>query len=52
LEDTKRHVEAKFIELRDESLGFEIGGSPVEVVASEILVFNAILEHVVDSGEH
>jgi hypothetical protein len=52
LEGSKHRVEAEFIELRDEPVGFDIGGSPVEVVTSEIVVFNAVLEHVVDGGEH
>jgi hypothetical protein len=52
LERSKHHVEAKFIELRDVPLGFDVGGSTVEVVTSEIVVFNAVLEHVVDCSEH
>ena len=45
-------MESELVELSDEALGFEVSSSTVEVVSSEIMVFDAVLEHVVDGGEH
>jgi hypothetical protein len=43
---------SEFGELGDEALGFDLGRAAVEVVGAEIVMFGAVLQHVIDRGQH
>src|SRR5215471_12645271 len=51
-EGAKFDLEAELGDLGSQALGFDLGGAAVEVVGAEILVVGAVLQHVVDCGEH
>src|SRR5271166_5468955 len=51
-EGLKLDLEAELGELGDETLGFDLGRPAVEVVGAEVLVEGAVLQHVVDRGQH
>ena len=43
---------AELGDLGGQALGFDLGGTAIEVVGTEVLVFGAVFEHVVDCGKH
>ena len=45
-------LEAELGDLSGQVPGFDRGGTAIEMVGSKIVVFGAILQHVVDCGEH
>jgi Tripartite tricarboxylate transporter family receptor len=45
-------LEAELGDLGSQAFGFDLDRVAVEVVGAEILVFGAVLQHVVDCGEH
>jgi len=48
----KFNLEAELGQLADQPLGFDLGRAAAEVVGAEVAVFGAVLQHVVDGGEH
>src|ERR1700730_5217435 len=48
----KRDLEAELLELGDETLGFDGGRAAVEMVGAKVLMYGAVLQHVVDRGQH
>src|SRR5271168_5257437 len=43
--------EAELFEAGDQAMGFDLGGTPIEVARAEVVVFGAVLEDVIDGGE-
>ena len=44
-------LEAELGDLGSEAFGFDVDRAAIKVVGTEVLVFGAILQHVVDRGE-
>src|SRR5271166_4387054 len=51
-ERLKLDLVAELGELRDKTVGFDLGRPAVEVVGPRVVVVGAVLEHVVDRGQH
>jgi hypothetical protein len=45
-------LQAELGDLSGQAPGFDRGGTAIEMVGSKIVVFGAILQHVVDCGKH
>jgi hypothetical protein len=48
----KFSAEAKLGKFSNQTICFDYGWTPVEMAAPKIVVFNAVLKHVVDRRKH
>jgi hypothetical protein len=48
----ERDLEAELLELGEETLGFDVVRTAVEMVAAKILMLGPVIQHVINRGKH